>query len=76
MCNLPRLQNVSHYCNKRVCVCVYDEVVKMEVFNMQVSLLPVNFVLFHAVVLGVSVERQTGKCCSARGEKHVIQPPE
>lgn len=57
-------------------MCAYDEVVKMEVFNMQVSLLPVNFVLFHPVMLGVSVERQTGKRCSARGKKHVIQPPE
>lgn len=56
-------------------MCVH-EVVKMEVFNMQVRLLPVNFVLFHPVMLGVSVERRTGKCCSARGEKHVIQPPE
>lgn len=33
------------------------EVVRMEVFNMQVRLLPVNFVLFHPVTLGVSVER-------------------
>jgi len=59
-----------------MCVCVHDEVVKMEVFNMQVSLPPVNFVLFHPVMPGVSVERRTGKRCSARGEKHVIQPPE
>lgn len=55
---------------------VYDEGVKMEVFNTQVSSLLVNSVLFDPVMLEVSVERRTGKCCSARGEKHVIQPPE
>lgn len=38
----------------RLCV---HEVVRMEVFNRQVRLLPVNFVLFHPVMPGVSVER-------------------